>query len=176
MDALPKDLFVEAHDAPPSRIVLYVDAMDCEELYEGFRCAAGLAGTELAKAQCGTIRDRVLKVGAQARVGVRPSFDSTRASTRPGLHSPRSTRGCPPLGHNGFLDRAGPALWTRRGQPRQRRATRRRPPHQFRGLEDRGPLQLLACRSDLYHHHFGSPGATSTTPAAFACGLTRCPQ
>ena len=31
----------------------------------------GLAGTELAKAQCGTIRDKVLKVGAQVRVSVR---------------------------------------------------------------------------------------------------------
>ena len=31
----------------------------------------GLAGTELAKAQCGTIRDKVLKVGAQLRVSVR---------------------------------------------------------------------------------------------------------
>ena len=31
----------------------------------------GLAGTELAKAQCGTIRDKVLKVGAQVRVSAR---------------------------------------------------------------------------------------------------------
>ena len=31
----------------------------------------GLAGTELAKAQRGTIRDKVLKVGAQVRVSVR---------------------------------------------------------------------------------------------------------
>ena len=31
----------------------------------------GLAGTELAKAQCGTIRDRVLKVGVRVRVSVR---------------------------------------------------------------------------------------------------------
>ena len=31
----------------------------------------GLAGTELAKAQCGTIRDRVLKVGVRVRVSAR---------------------------------------------------------------------------------------------------------
>lgn len=31
----------------------------------------GLAGTELAKAQCGTIRDKVLKAGAQVRVSAR---------------------------------------------------------------------------------------------------------
>ena len=40
----------------------------------------GLAGTRLARAQCGTIRDKVLKVGAQVRVSVRRvflSFDAT---------------------------------------------------------------------------------------------------
>ena len=31
----------------------------------------GLAGTELARAQCGTIREKVLKIGAQIRVSVR---------------------------------------------------------------------------------------------------------
>ena len=31
----------------------------------------GLAGTELARAQCGTIREKVLKVGAEIRVSVR---------------------------------------------------------------------------------------------------------
>ena len=31
----------------------------------------GLMGTELARAQCGTIREKVLKIGAQIRVSVR---------------------------------------------------------------------------------------------------------
>ena len=40
----------------------------------------GLAGTRLARAQCGTIREKMLKVGAQVRVSVRRvflSFDAT---------------------------------------------------------------------------------------------------
>ena len=40
----------------------------------------GLAGTRLARAQCGTIRDKVLKAGAQVLVSVRRvclSFDAT---------------------------------------------------------------------------------------------------
>ena len=40
----------------------------------------GLEGTELARAQCGTIREKVLKIGAQIRVSVRKVWLSMSGS------------------------------------------------------------------------------------------------
>ena len=61
---------------------LSTEQMAAQELYEKGYCARGdcpenrmrrvaLAGTELAQAQCGTIRLKLLKIGAQVRVTVR---------------------------------------------------------------------------------------------------------
>jgi hypothetical protein len=52
-----------------NQIRLYFSSM-AYTLLEGLR-RLGLAGTEMANAQCGTIRLRLLKIGAQIRVSVR---------------------------------------------------------------------------------------------------------
>jgi len=55
----------------------------------------GLRGTELAPAQCATIRLKLLKIGALIRVSVRKVWLS-RAAIRTSSCSGRSTRGCAP--------------------------------------------------------------------------------
>ena len=68
-----------AHEMRANQLRLYF-ASFAYVLMETLR-RVGLAGTELAKAQCGTIRAKVLKVGgALVRVSVRRvrlSFDTT---------------------------------------------------------------------------------------------------
>jgi hypothetical protein len=94
------DLFADrtsTHTLRANQIRLYFSSFACVLL-----CALrrlGLQGTELARAQCGTIRLKLLKIGAQVRIGVRRVRVSLSESF-PGVELLRQTlrniRGGPP--------------------------------------------------------------------------------
>ena len=66
------DLFADrtsSHQMRANQMRLYFASFAYVLMYALRRL--GLAGTELARAQCGTIREKVLKLGAQIRVSVR---------------------------------------------------------------------------------------------------------
>ena len=82
----------------------------------------GAGGTELAKAQCGTIRDKLLKVGAQVRVSVRRVWLSFAGDV--------VARGAAPGGARQLEDDAAVLLRLRAGRarPPEPPGVRRAPP------------------------------------------------